>query len=237
MTKFTFLGTRGYIEEHNKRHKYHSSLLLSSRGTKVLIDYGLIRKKELNEINPDAVLITHAHPDHYAWLKEKVETEIPVYLTETSLKKGKYKPNNYKLITPDKKFNIGKFKILPYKIKHSLRAPALGFKVFLPEKKTVVYNPDVVKIMHPKKILKGVDYYIGDGACISVCLIRRKNDKVYGHARVPTQIRWCKDYGIDKIIFTHLGKESLRREKEFSEKQPEVTFAYDGMTKRIISKG
>ena len=82
MTKLVFLGTKGEIEESSPKHRYHSSLLIISSETRLLIDYGRLRKCSLEEIEPNAILITHAHPDHYAWLKENIKTEIPVYLTE-----------------------------------------------------------------------------------------------------------------------------------------------------------
>jgi hypothetical protein len=59
--------------------------------------------------------------------------------------------------------------------------------------------------------------------------VRRKGDQLFGHTRMTTQINWCQKYGISNIIFTHLGKETIEKEKEFSEEYAEVTLAYDGM--------
>ena len=39
--KLTFLGTRGEIEARTRGHRMHSSLLLSYRRAKVMIDCGL----------------------------------------------------------------------------------------------------------------------------------------------------------------------------------------------------
>ncbi len=65
MAKLIFLGTKGEIEEETARHRLHSSLLVESQGTRLLIDYGLLRRYALEEIAPQDILITHAHPDHY----------------------------------------------------------------------------------------------------------------------------------------------------------------------------
>ncbi|MDZ7837227.1 MAG: MBL fold metallo-hydrolase [Actinomycetota bacterium] len=79
-----FPGTRGEIEESSKRHRYHSSIIVEEADTRILIDYGQKHNPVLNrEIsNFDALLITHAHPDHYMWtVEENKAVEIPVYLT------------------------------------------------------------------------------------------------------------------------------------------------------------
>ena len=39
--KLTFLGTRGEIEARTRQHRMHSSVLVSYRGAKVMIDCGL----------------------------------------------------------------------------------------------------------------------------------------------------------------------------------------------------
>jgi len=38
----TFLGTRGEIEARTRRHRMHTSLLVSHRGARVMIDCGLV---------------------------------------------------------------------------------------------------------------------------------------------------------------------------------------------------
>ena len=77
MAKLIFLGTKGEIEEETPVHRYHSSMVLETGETKLLIDYGLLRHRVLEEISPDAVLITHAHPDHYSWLKQDIHSIYP----------------------------------------------------------------------------------------------------------------------------------------------------------------
>ncbi len=230
--KLTFLGTRGEIEEQARRHKYHSSILIQHDKFKLLIDYGEIHKYSLEKIKPNAILITHAHPDHYIWTKKDVKTRIPIYLTKETLNYGKFQPVNYKLIKPEKKFMINRFKILPYRVLHSIRCPAVGFKIFF-NKKSLVYNPDLVDIINKNKILKNTDYYIGDGSCINANLVRRRGNKIFGHARIITQIHWCEKAGITNIIFTHLGKETIRKEKQFRKQHPEIIFAYDEMKMKI----
>lgn len=227
-----FLGTKGEIEEYTKKHRYQSSLLLITKNFRLLIDYGIIHKHNLNKIKPNAILITHAHPDHYIWTKEYIKTKIPVYLTKKTLAYGRFKPNNYKIIKPEKKFKINSFTILPYKVLHSIRCPTIGFKISI-KRKNIIYNPDLIDIINKNKILKKIDYYIGDGSCIRANLVRRKGKKIFGHARIITQINWCKKYNIKNIIFTHLGKETIEKEKRLRKKHPNIIIAYDQMVMKI----
>ena len=231
MIKLFFIGTKGEIEEQTKKHHYNSSLLLEHKNFRLLIDYGKIQKG-LEKINPDAILITHAHPDHYVWTKKRVNTKIPVYLTRETLTYGRFKPENYKIINSGKKFRFGSFTILPYNVIHSLKCKTVGFKIYA-DKKIIVYNPDLVDIVNKNKILKNVDYYIGDGASIQANLIRKKEGKFFGHTRISTQVNWCKKAGIKNIIFTHLGKETIKKESDFRKKNPEIIFAEDGLEMKI----
>src|SRR5260370_37568665 len=64
--KLTFLGTRGEIEARTRRHRMHSSLLVSYRGCNVMIDCGLDWLGEFEPLRPSAIGLTHSHPEH-AW--------------------------------------------------------------------------------------------------------------------------------------------------------------------------
>ena len=228
MTKLVFLGTKGEIEEFNERHQYHSSTTITSDGVKLLIDYGLLQRYSLDEIKPNSVLVTHAHPDHYIWLNKDIQTEVPVYLSQETFDYGKFCPPNAQVIPADKTYIIGPFHWSSYKVIHSIRCPAVGFKIRVAAK-TFVYNPDLVDIIDKDTVLTDVDYYIGDGSSITANLVRRRGDTFFGHARITTQINWCKKYGIGNIIFTHLGKQTIEKEIEFSKENTDIVLAYDGM--------
>jgi len=61
--KLTFLGTRGEIEARTRQHKMHTSLLVSFRARRVMIDCGLDWLGKFERLHPDAIVLTHAHPD------------------------------------------------------------------------------------------------------------------------------------------------------------------------------
>ena len=68
--KLTFLGTRGEIQARTRRHRMHSSLLVSYRRANVMIDSGLDWLGKFALLHPNAIVLTHAHPDH-AWGLQK----------------------------------------------------------------------------------------------------------------------------------------------------------------------
>jgi ribonuclease BN (tRNA processing enzyme) len=59
-----FLGTRGEIDARTRRHRMHTSLLVSYRGADVMIDAGLDWLGKLKRVAPHAIVLTHAHSDH-----------------------------------------------------------------------------------------------------------------------------------------------------------------------------
>jgi len=78
--KLTFLGTRCEIEARTRRHRMHSSLLVSYRSTRVMIDCGLDWLGKFKRLRPSAIVLTHAHPDHAWGLKNGAP--CPVYAPE-----------------------------------------------------------------------------------------------------------------------------------------------------------
>lgn len=232
MNRLTFLGTKAAIEEKTEKHYYNSSLLLQVINPypfRLMIDYGYIHSYDLSILKPDVILITHAHPDHYIWSVEEVNNAIPVYLTSNTLKYGKFSPVNSHIFYPYQCFSVGPIKVFPYRVMHSIRCPAVGFKIQLPDNKILVYNPDLVDIITKEDILPDTDYYIGDGSTINANLVRREGENFYGHARISTQVNWCNKFKIKNIIFTHIGKNILCKEDSFSEMFPEALLAYDEM--------
>jgi glyoxylase-like metal-dependent hydrolase (beta-lactamase superfamily II) len=55
----------------------HTALLVSYRGANVMIDAGLDWLGKLKRVDPSAIVLTHAHPDHAWGLKRGAP--CPVY--------------------------------------------------------------------------------------------------------------------------------------------------------------
>lgn len=242
--KLTFLGTRGNITRRNKYHYYHSSLLINHKRTKILIDCGsdwlnIARKAEHK---PNAIFITHAHPDHSGGLVNGSNCEV--YATKDgwkTIKNYKIDKEFRKILKIQKPITIGKIKIVAFKVDHSLNAPAVGYKIsdFKNNNLSFFYVPDLIKIHEQKEALSGVQIYIGDGAIVARTLLEHKrNHKKIGHTSIEKQLKWCKKEKIKQAIITHCGSEIVKHDEHKMREivsnlgqklGVNVKIAYDGM--------
>ncbi len=233
--KLTFLGTRGYIEETAPGHKMHSSLIVSYKGKEVMIDCGLDWTQKLKEINPPAILLTHAHPDHAFGLQNGAP--CPVYATEETLENiSEYSLDEtfeVKLRTP---LEVRGITFTAYPVEHSTKAPSVGYKIEAGTQ-TVFYVPDVVYIHDREDALNGCNAYIGDGSTVSTSFVRKQGENLIGHTPVRTQLTWCKKFNIPKAFITHCGSEIVeggdkvkkKIMQEAKERNVEAVIATDGM--------
>jgi phosphoribosyl 1,2-cyclic phosphodiesterase len=232
----TFLGTRGEIDARTRRHRMHTSLLVSHRGARVMIDCGLDWLGKLKRVDPSAILLTHAHPDHAWGLKRGAP--CPVYAPEKTWQELQHYPiKERRLIkerTPTKIYGIT---FEAFTVEHSIRSPAVGYRVSA-GRACIFYAPDLIFIHERSAALKGVQIYIGDGATVTRSFVRRRGKALIGHSPVRTQLTWCEKEGVHRAIITHCGSEIVSGdERQMStklraiaaERHVEVRIAYDGM--------
>src|SRR5260370_26173900 len=94
-----------------------------------------------------------------------------------------------------KAFWIEPFAFEAVPVEHSLRAPAVGFRVSHGST-SVFYVPDVAAIPEPSRVLASVDIFIGDGATVLRPLLRRRGNVLIGHASIASQLKWCHEAGV-----------------------------------------
>jgi L-ascorbate metabolism protein UlaG (beta-lactamase superfamily) len=230
-----FLGTRGYIEESSRLHRMHSALMLFSGRRRLLLDAGETWRGKLETLAPDWIAITHAHPDHAFALAEG--TDAPVYVSKESRDLlAHYGVRRFRVFDDGQLLRLGPFRVRPYDVIHSIRAPAVGFRVSA-DGKTLVYNPDVISIVDEDRALRDVDVYVGDGATLTRPLVRRRDGSLFGHTTVRAQLNWCKRHAIARAYIVHCGKQLVemdaktlaRRVDELAAPSVRATVAYDGL--------
>ena len=206
--ELTFLGTRGEIAGRSRRHRRHSALLIEHAHARIMIDCGADWLGRAAAIAPTAIVLTHAHPDHAAGLAHGAP--CPVYATDETLQLLRHYPIRDRRRMPiEKSIAIGGLKFKAYPVQHSIRAPAVGYRV-TSKAGCFFYLPDVAKLPHVADALRGVDLYIGDGATMRRSMVRAKHGTLIGHAAMTGQLDWCAQAGLRRAIFTHCGSPIVR---------------------------
>ncbi|MGH7481424.1 MAG: MBL fold metallo-hydrolase [Longimicrobiales bacterium] len=203
--KLRFLGTRGEIEPRTAAHAMHTSLEIGYRGRRVMIDAGQDWRGRLDELRPQAIVITHAHPDHAWGLKDGAPCAVWAP-REVWRALERYPIRDRHTIEPRTRFHARGIEFEAFPVEHSIRAPAVGYRISA-GRVTIFYAPDLVYIQDRADALRGVDVYVGDGATLERSFVRRRGERLLGHAPVRTQLGWCAKEGVPRAVITHCGSE------------------------------
>ena len=206
--KITFYGTRGLVDVKSKSHHNHTSILIESPKTKVLLDRGEENPEKRPFKKVDFELCSHCHPDHILKLRSFIASE------DTKRQARKYYPKlTFNIIRTFKSyvpFYLGDIKFLPIPVYHSLRCPMHafivkydGFKVWIATDFLGFHKGDF------KKYFKNIDLAIIDGSFIERTMIRKKGSKVFGHESIFRQIGRMQ-YQAKSFIITHLGTKAIK---------------------------
>lgn len=233
--RLTFLGTRGEIEARSSLHRRHSALLVASSRGRLVVDCGRDWLGELESLSPDAILLTHAHEDHAAGLREGAP--CPVFATqETWARIRRYPIQRQIVVSPGVPLTLCGLRVEAAPVEHSLRAPAVGFSVTHGSAR-IFYVPDVAAIPERARVLAAVDLYVGDGASLLRPILRRRNGVPIGHASIRDQLTWCAEEGVARAIFTHCGSQLVRGDPEAMEARVEQLGAALGLEAAIAHDG
>ncbi|MGE5213670.1 MAG: MBL fold metallo-hydrolase [Nitrospirota bacterium] len=234
--KLTFIGTRGEIDTRTRRHRMHTSLLVSYRATTVMIDCGIDWLGKLKRLSPNAIVLTHAHPDHAWGLKRGAP--CPVYATEKTWQELRHYPIRGRHVIKERRpTKICGITFEAFQVEHSILSPAVGYRVSAGRAR-IFYAPDLIFIHERGAALKDVQIYIGDGATVMRSFIRKRGKALIGHSPVRTQLTWCQKEGVPRAIITHCGSEIVAGdERKISERicamgkerGVDTRLAYDGM--------
>jgi phosphoribosyl 1,2-cyclic phosphodiesterase len=171
-----------------------------------MIDCGTDWVREVHRLAPDAIVLTHAHPDHVDGLRHG--SPCPVYAPSAVWQAIAAWPiddrHRLALRAPA---DIRGIQFEAFTLDHSVIAPAVGYRLRA-GRQTVFYAPDVLRIRQTMAALRDVDLYVGDGATIERPIVRieRRKGVPVGHASIATQLEWCARTAVPRAIFTHCGR-------------------------------
>lgn len=206
--RLTFMGTRGDIDIHSRRHRRHSALLVRHGKARIMIDCGADWLGQLQRISPTAIVLTHAHSDHAAGLA--AGAPCPVYATQTTWNLiHRFPIRDRRKLPLTRSLTIQGIRFKAVRVEHSVLAPAVGLRAAVAGS-SFFYIPDVARIPRVRSTLRGIDVYIGDGATVRRAIVRRRNNTLIGHAPVIAQLDWCKRAAVQHAIFTHCGSQIVR---------------------------
>jgi phosphoribosyl 1,2-cyclic phosphodiesterase len=204
----TFLGTRGEIDIRSRAHHRHSAVALEAGDGIVMIDCGLDWSRAVWKLAPRAIVLTHAHEDHAGGLRRG--SPCPVFGSSVTLDAiARFGLAEQRVVEPRKPFELRGLSFEAFPVEHSLRAPAVGYRV-TSGGRSLFYVPDLVAIPDRHDALEGVDVYVGDGAAITRGIIRTRDGVRIGHASIREQLDWCAAEGVARAVFTHCGSEIVR---------------------------
>jgi phosphoribosyl 1,2-cyclic phosphodiesterase len=104
---------------------------------------------------------------------------------------------------------IGGIRFSAIPVQHSIRAPAVGYRVSA-NGRCFFYLPDIAELPKAAETLRGIDLYIGDGATVRRSMVHRKEGESVGHAPIVRQLDWCAKAHVRLAIFTHCGSPIVR---------------------------
>lgn len=196
-----------------KDRRTRASLAVLHNGKFILFDCGpdvIFQLKRAGLGTPDAICITHAHLDADFGLR--FFEKVPVWSEVSGA------------VHTNQSFQLFGLEIFPFRVRHARNTPTVGFRIQLPNKKSVIYATDFSSLAGLKNNFQLADFAFVDGSIL--------NRSLNGHLSIVSQLSTYKRWQVRQVFFTHIGHATLPHEqlREFvKNKYPGADVVYDGM--------
>jgi ribonuclease BN (tRNA processing enzyme) len=225
--KIRILGTRGEIEPSAPYHARHSGVLVDG---KILLDLG---EREFLDRKPQAAFITHLHPDHAIFVRDRsVRADLPVYAPEA-------RADGVRVRVVARPMTLGPYRITPIPTVHSKNVKSSAYLVRR-GKRSLLYTGDLIWIpRRHRRLLGRPDLVITEASFLREGgAVRRdaETGQVVGHTGVPNLVHFFRGF-TRHILLVHFGAwfyadmKTARRQLRALGRQHgvEVHVGYDGM--------
>ena len=192
-------------------------LLISDSGKVLIIEAGLPLKEIKQALNFDlsnviGCIVTHRHGDHFKYASEYMNTGIEVCASVETLDSVDYS-HRMRVITKQKKYNIGEFVVMPVEVKHDVHC--FSFLIQHPESGLILFATDTMYLPYKFPGLNNLilecnysqeilDSRLSDGETIAMV----RNRVIGSHMSLET----AKDFlrandltGVNNIVLIHLS--------------------------------
>lgn len=222
-------------------------ILKPEKGKSLIIDCGVNFTAVKKAIDFDynsvcGALCTHSHGDHAKYINEFMRAGIETYALKDVFQKTGFsiRSPNQNEIYPSKRFYVGDFNILPFKLHHDV--PCIGFQIDHPESGRIIFITDTNFCEY---IFDNVNQFIVEANFSHEILeakFKEKTEMQFLHDRILRNhfsLRDCKNLllandlkNVINICLIHLS-DSNSNEKQFIKEVFELT----GKTTYAASSG
>jgi phosphoribosyl 1,2-cyclic phosphodiesterase len=238
--KARFLGTgaSGGTPGRARSRRAESSLVLSDRGTRVLIDVTRDFGRQAIALETvDAVLLTHAHrdacgglPQLRRWWASRRQAPIPVYtaaatIASLSRRLSRLDHCRFVAVAPGERIRVGSLSVSAVEVPHAREADVPTYAYRIEGDATLVYASDVAELTGDlRAACEGAGTLVIDGAMWG--------RRLFSHLTIDAELAELCRWPPERIVLTQIGRTAPMHEaleRQVRTRCHRARPAYDGL--------